>query len=119
MRDWSIMTQSETPSSRPTLSPKPARVRVLTYSSSVSSCREPLHLTVPIAPFLLVDLADARLWNAIDEQDLLGDAVFRDGAIVGERLEMILDDGLAGAVCAGLALDHEGKRPLAPFVVLN
>ena len=29
-------------------------------------------MSVPLAQLLLVDLADARLWNAVDEQDLLG-----------------------------------------------
>src|ERR1700737_1931308 len=41
---------------------------------------ERLHAPVPLAQFLLVDLADTRLGNVVDEQDLLRNSVFRDDA---------------------------------------
>ena len=52
---------------------------------------ERLHVAVAFAQFLLVDLADARLGDAVDEHDLLRNAVFRDDALVGEHFEMVLD----------------------------
>src|SRR5450631_791088 len=57
-----------------------------------------LHLAVSFLQLLLVDLADARLGNAVDEDDLLRDAVFRDDALVGENFEMVLDGGVAEAI---------------------
>src|SRR6266700_5807328 len=120
MHCWSIVTQSESPSSHPTLSPKPARVRLRTFFSSILvAAFGQLHVTISLAELLLVDLADACLGNAVDEQNLLRNSVFRDNAFVGEHLEVVLDSGVADAIRIGPPLDHEGEWPLTPFLVLD
>src|SRR5579859_6957549 len=116
MRGWSIVTHAETPSSCPTRSLKPARVNSLTCPPRSS---EPLHVAVSLAQFLLVDLADACLGNAVDEQDLFRDPVFRDDPLVGEGLEVALDGCVVHAIRIGGSLDHERERPLTPSVVLD
>src|SRR5258708_14282563 len=116
---WSIATQSEAPSSCPTRSPKPARVRLLTlFLPDVFVRIEQLYVAVPLAQLLLVDLADARFWNAGDEQDLLGNSVFGNDALVGKHLVVRLHTQVSHVVRTHRRLDDPRERPLAPTDIL-
>ncbi len=67
-----------------------------------------------LAQLLLVDLADARSREAVDEQDFLRNSVFRDDALVGEDLQMGLDVGVARrpfASDASLTTSAIGRSP--------
>src|SRR6266446_3723614 len=115
MCGWSIVTQSERPSSCPTLSPKLARVRSPMSSSLIFSRVRSNGYLSPYrsrSSFLF-------LGNTVDEDDLLRNSIFRDDTLVGEHLEMVLDARFADAIRIGWPLDHERQRPLAPFVVLD
>jgi hypothetical protein len=62
---------------------------------------------------LLVDLADARLCQAVDELDLLGDSVFRDYTSRRERLQVRFDIGFLTItnVVAVLGDKRKGRSP--------
>ena len=55
-------------------------------------------LSIRLTQNPLVDLADARLCQTVDELDLLGDAVFRDDTSGRERLQVCLDIGFEHAM---------------------
>src|SRR5271156_5968117 len=97
MRDWSMVTQSDTPSSRPMCSLISAIVNSPTQASlppvfgnkpTSAPDRAPLNGAVFLAQFLLVDLADAGPGELFDEKDFLRDAIFRNDALVGEDFQM-------------------------------
>src|ERR1700730_14489157 len=119
MRDWSMATQSETPSSCPIRPSKLASVSSLTRPSLklASKTVEQLHVAVFFAQFHLVDFADARLGQFVYEQYLFRDGVSGDDALVDKHLEMRFDDCVIGGVGARRILDHQPKRALAPSVI--
>src|SRR5215467_3546691 len=128
MRDWSIVTQFDTPSSRPMCSLISAIVNSPTQISfpplfgdepTSTPGRPPLHSAVFLAQLLLVDLADAGLSEFFDEKDFLRDSVFRNDALVGEDLQMRLDIRVGEAVCVFRVFHHQRHRPLAPTIVLH
>src|SRR6185312_4136420 len=128
MRDCSIVTQSDTPSSRPTCSlisaivksPKASLLsRVFGNGPTSTPGRTSLHGPVFLAQLLLVDLTDAGLSEFFDEKDFLRDAVLRNDTLVGEDFQMRLDLGVSKAVSAFNILDHQRHRPLAPAIVLH
>src|SRR5262245_8561014 len=71
--------------------------------------------SVRFAQYLLVDLADARLCQTVDEPDLLGDTEFRDDAFRRERLQMRLDIGFLQARTVIAVLDDQRERPFPPL----
>src|SRR5208337_5285916 len=84
------------------------------------------HLIVPVAELrpaeyfaelFLVDLADARSRETVDEDDLVGNAEFRDDAAFGEDFEVLLDLGFADGRVDRRVPHHERHGPLAPFLV--
>src|SRR5215471_17233996 len=119
MRDWSIVTQSDTPSSRPMCSlisaivNSPTQISFPPFSETIRR-RAPLHGAVFLAQLLLVDLADAGLGEFFDEKDFLRDAVFRNDALVGKDFQMRLNLGVGEAVSAFRVLHYQRHRPLAP-----
>src|SRR4029077_6519095 len=128
MRDCSIATQPDTPSSRPTCSLISAIVkspnanllsRVFANKPPSRYGGAPLHGAVFLTQLLLVDLTDAGSGEFFDEKDFLRDAVLRNDALVGEDFQMRLDLGVGEAVSAFRVLDYQRHRPLAPAIVLH
>src|SRR5271166_1550826 len=128
MRDWSIVTQSDTPSSWPTRSPSREIVNSPTQASvivnGVKSNRTVSPLLGYMSPYFLRSsflstFPTLVLRKAIDEQDFFRDAIFRDHAAVGEHFQVSLDCGFADGFCARCVPNHQRHWPLAPFFVLD
>src|SRR6185436_4028054 len=115
MRAWSTTTHSDTPSSRPTKFSIVAMLYPVMLMLYLSFERSRERFAQP----LLVQFADARLFEAFDDPHDLRHGVLRNPPCFAERQHVIPDLRLRHSRRELRLGDHQRHGPLAPLLVLH